>query len=212
MEADGGGENGQEAGAEAAAAAVAAGEIIEPPVIMDGADGDAAAAIAAADGVDWDDRLSWEDSERFEEDSLCSWLSEPESLIQNWRGWSSANTATESGNGGHHPNANSARNGSNSHGGGAGMSSAAASSHRHHHHHSASGRGGACASPTPGHHHLTGGSHALNYNGGLLSVGQPAGARLSTGQGTYPIALLQTPVLHLLVVSDHDFDFILSRR
>ena len=33
------------------------------------------------------DRYSFEDSERFEEDSLCSWLSEPESLCNNWRGW-----------------------------------------------------------------------------------------------------------------------------
>lgn len=33
------------------------------------------------------DRFSFEDSERFEEDSLCSWISEPESLCNNWRGW-----------------------------------------------------------------------------------------------------------------------------
>ncbi|XP_076055750.1 zinc finger SWIM domain-containing dorado isoform X2 [Oratosquilla oratoria] len=38
---------------------------------------------------DWEegDRFSFEDSERFEEDSLCSWISEPESLCNNWRGW-----------------------------------------------------------------------------------------------------------------------------
>ncbi|XP_069979906.1 zinc finger SWIM domain-containing protein 8 homolog isoform X3 [Penaeus vannamei] len=38
---------------------------------------------------DWEegDRFSFEDSERFEEDSLCSWISEPESLVNNWRGW-----------------------------------------------------------------------------------------------------------------------------
>ena len=38
---------------------------------------------------DWEegDRLSFEDSDRFEEDSLCSWASEPESLCNNWRGW-----------------------------------------------------------------------------------------------------------------------------
>ena len=39
---------------------------------------------------DWDgegDRFSFEDSDRFEEDSLCSWMSEPESLCNNWRGW-----------------------------------------------------------------------------------------------------------------------------
>ena len=39
--------------------------------------------------LDWEenDRYSFEDSERFEEDSLCSWLSEHESLCNNWRGW-----------------------------------------------------------------------------------------------------------------------------
>uniref|UniRef100_A0A182T3N2 Uncharacterized protein n=1 Tax=Anopheles maculatus TaxID=74869 RepID=A0A182T3N2_9DIPT len=33
------------------------------------------------------DRFSFEDSDRFEEDSLCSWSSEPESVCNNWRGW-----------------------------------------------------------------------------------------------------------------------------
>lgn len=33
------------------------------------------------------DRYSFEDSDRFEEDSLCSWSSEPESVCNNWRGW-----------------------------------------------------------------------------------------------------------------------------
>lgn len=33
------------------------------------------------------ERYSFEDSDRFEEDSLCSWISEPESLCNNWRGW-----------------------------------------------------------------------------------------------------------------------------
>jgi len=33
------------------------------------------------------DRFSFEDSDRFEEDSLCSWISEPESVVNNWRGW-----------------------------------------------------------------------------------------------------------------------------
>ena len=33
------------------------------------------------------ERLSFEDSDRFEEDSLCSWISEPESVVNNWRGW-----------------------------------------------------------------------------------------------------------------------------
>lgn len=39
--------------------------------------------------LDWEegDRFSFEDSERFEEDSLCSWSTEPESLYNNWRGW-----------------------------------------------------------------------------------------------------------------------------
>ena len=42
---------------------------------------------------DWDegDRFSFEDSERFEEDSLCSWMSEPESVCNNWRGWKKTN-------------------------------------------------------------------------------------------------------------------------
>ncbi|XP_071440539.1 zinc finger SWIM domain-containing protein 8 homolog [Hetaerina americana] len=37
----------------------------------------------------WDDcdGYSFEDSDRFEEDSICSWISEPESLCNNWRGW-----------------------------------------------------------------------------------------------------------------------------
>ena len=39
--------------------------------------------------LEWEDadRLSFYDSDRFEEDSLCSWSSEPESLCNNWRGW-----------------------------------------------------------------------------------------------------------------------------
>ncbi|ENN82733.1 hypothetical protein YQE_00899, partial [Dendroctonus ponderosae] len=31
--------------------------------------------------------LSFDDSDRFEEDSMCSWSSEPESVCNNWRGW-----------------------------------------------------------------------------------------------------------------------------
>nr|XP_039261702.1 zinc finger SWIM domain-containing protein 8-like isoform X1 [Styela clava] len=31
--------------------------------------------------------MSFDDSDRFEEDSMCSWMSEPESLCKNWRGW-----------------------------------------------------------------------------------------------------------------------------
>jgi len=44
---------------------------------------------------DWElvdsDRFSFDDSDRFEEDSLCSWISEPESLCNNWRGWKRSN-------------------------------------------------------------------------------------------------------------------------
>lgn len=36
---------------------------------------------------DEQDRFSFEDSDRFEEDSLCSWSTEPESVCNNWRGW-----------------------------------------------------------------------------------------------------------------------------
>uniref|UniRef100_A0A1A9W8J5 Uncharacterized protein n=1 Tax=Glossina brevipalpis TaxID=37001 RepID=A0A1A9W8J5_9MUSC len=53
-----------------------------------------AAAAAAAEGAaaaEWVhedmDHFSFDDSDRFEEDSLCSWSSEPESLYNNWRGW-----------------------------------------------------------------------------------------------------------------------------
>ena len=40
------------------------------------------------------DRFSFEDSDRFEDDSLCSWISEPESLCNNWRGWRKPNSST----------------------------------------------------------------------------------------------------------------------
>ena len=39
---------------------------------------------------EWDENneeRSFDDSDRFDEDSLCSWMSEPESLTMNWRGW-----------------------------------------------------------------------------------------------------------------------------
>lgn len=46
---------------------------------------------AGGEGAEWNlqdiDRFSFDDSDRFEEDSLCSWTSEPESLCNNWRGW-----------------------------------------------------------------------------------------------------------------------------
>lgn len=62
------------------------------------ASGDLTAAAAQAGGGaaedeaamrDWEEggRFSFEDSDRFEEDSLCSWSSEPESICNNWRGW-----------------------------------------------------------------------------------------------------------------------------
>lgn len=48
--------------------------------------------------LDWGhreaDRFSFEDSDRFEEDSLCSWSSEPESLCNNWRGWKRPSTTS----------------------------------------------------------------------------------------------------------------------
>ena len=39
--------------------------------------------------LEWEDndRYSFDDSDRFEEDSICSWISEPESVVNNWRGW-----------------------------------------------------------------------------------------------------------------------------
>ncbi|XP_037937354.1 zinc finger SWIM domain-containing protein 8, partial [Teleopsis dalmanni] len=61
--------------------------------------GGAAAANAeqgAAANADWNqeeiDRFTFDDSDRFEEDSLCSWSSEPESLCNNWRGWKKPST------------------------------------------------------------------------------------------------------------------------
>lgn len=44
------------------------------------------------------DTFSFEDSDRFEEDSLCSWSSEHESLCNNWRGWKKPNTSSDSNN------------------------------------------------------------------------------------------------------------------
>lgn len=59
------------------------------------AGGEARVAVGNVSGqngpqiIEWEeaDRYSFEDSDRFEEDSLCSWSSEPESLCNNWRGW-----------------------------------------------------------------------------------------------------------------------------
>lgn len=46
-----------------------------------------------------DDRYTFDDSDRFEEDSLCSWSSEPESLCNNWRGWKRPIANSNFGNG-----------------------------------------------------------------------------------------------------------------
>lgn len=39
------------------------------------------------DIFDEENDISFEDSDRFDEDSLCSWTSEPEFVCNNWRGW-----------------------------------------------------------------------------------------------------------------------------
>jgi len=48
---------------------------------------------------EWDqeDNFSFEDSDRFEEDSICSWISEPESVVNNWRGWRKNNASLSGG-------------------------------------------------------------------------------------------------------------------
>lgn len=38
-------------------------------------------------GENNDGTFSFDDSDRFDEMSLCSWISDPESLCGNWRGW-----------------------------------------------------------------------------------------------------------------------------
>ena len=45
------------------------------------------AATAPEELWDNEDHYSFEDSDRFEDDSICSWSSEQESLLNNWRGW-----------------------------------------------------------------------------------------------------------------------------
>lgn len=61
-----------------------------------------AVAVAAAEECD---HFSFDDSDRFEEDSICTWSSEPESMCNNWRGWKKPNgngqatTAPANGNG-----------------------------------------------------------------------------------------------------------------
>ena len=44
------------------------------------------------------DQFSFDDSDRFEEDSICSWISEPESVVNNWRGWRKQVLRIENGN------------------------------------------------------------------------------------------------------------------
>lgn len=51
----------------------------------------AAAAGAAAEECD---HFSFDDSDRFEEDSICTWSSEPESMCNNWRGWKKPSQAS----------------------------------------------------------------------------------------------------------------------
>lgn len=42
------------------------------------------------------DAFSFDDSDRFEDDSVCSWISEPESVVNNWRGWRKPSLAATS--------------------------------------------------------------------------------------------------------------------
>lgn len=42
--------------------------------------------------MDMEEGLSFDDSDHFDEDSLCSWMSEPESFCKNWRGWQMQNS------------------------------------------------------------------------------------------------------------------------
>ena len=62
---------------------------------------DPVAAAAAAGGGGGGgggemDAFSFDDSERFEDDSVCSWISEPESVVNNWRGWRKPSLAAAS--------------------------------------------------------------------------------------------------------------------
>ena len=51
-----------------------------------GGGGDNIDPIAGGGGGELD-AFSFDDSDRFEDDSVCSWISEPESVVNNWRGW-----------------------------------------------------------------------------------------------------------------------------
>ena len=44
------------------------------------------------------DQFSFDDSDRFDEDSVCSWISEPESVVNNWRGWRRNNATGDDAN------------------------------------------------------------------------------------------------------------------
>ena len=60
-----------------------------PDAASAGPGDDHAADPPGAQIIEWEeaDRYSFEDSDRFEEDSLCSWSSVSESFCNNWRGW-----------------------------------------------------------------------------------------------------------------------------
>jgi hypothetical protein len=45
------------------------------------------ADILSDSGENNDGTFSFEDSDRFDEMSLCSWVSDPESICGDWRGW-----------------------------------------------------------------------------------------------------------------------------
>lgn len=60
----------------------------------------AAVAVAANGGGgagEECDHFSFDDSDRFEEDSICTWSSEPESMCNNWRGWRKPTASTTNG-------------------------------------------------------------------------------------------------------------------
>uniref|UniRef100_H2Y5Y5 Uncharacterized protein n=1 Tax=Ciona savignyi TaxID=51511 RepID=H2Y5Y5_CIOSA len=49
--------------------------------------------VAAEEG------FSFEDSDRFDDESICSWMSETESFCTNWRGWRRQNSSIVAQNG-----------------------------------------------------------------------------------------------------------------
>ena len=60
-----------------------------------GGGGDNMDPIAGGGGGEMD-AFSFDDSDRFEDDSVCSWISEPESVVNNWRGWRKPSLAAAS--------------------------------------------------------------------------------------------------------------------